>query len=108
MPTIKQGLLEIQQEIEADRFTYKIELEDIHLHIERALIERIGDTGRKLHTGRSRNDQVSTDLRLWCRWAIDKIDALLLEVQRRLLVFALAINTQLSQVTRICNVHSPC
>jgi argininosuccinate lyase len=79
---IKQGLLEIQQEIEAGRFSYTIKLEDIHLHIERALIERIGDTGRKLHTGRSRNDQVSTDLRLWCRWAIDQIDVLLLEVQR--------------------------
>ncbi len=47
------------------------ELEDIHMHIERALIDRLGDVGRKLHTARSRNDQVSTDLRLWVRDAID-------------------------------------
>ncbi len=53
------------------KFAFQRELEDIHMHIERALIERIGDVGRKLHTGRSRNDQVSTDLRLWVRDAID-------------------------------------
>jgi argininosuccinate lyase len=79
---IEQGLAAIRQEIEQGKFEFKTELEDIHLHIERALIERIGDTGRKLHTARSRNDQVSTDLRLWCREAIDKVDAGLLEVQR--------------------------
>ncbi len=79
---IEQGLLAIRQEIEQDRFPFRIELEDIHMHIERALIERIGDTGRKLHTARSRNDQVSTDLRLWVREAIDLIDARLLELQR--------------------------
>ena len=49
--------------------------EDIHMHVERALIERIGDVGRKLHTARSRNDQVATDMRLWVREAIDQIDA---------------------------------
>ena len=53
-------------------FQFRTELEDIHMHIERALIERLGDVGRKLHTGRSRNDQVSTDLRLWVRDAIDE------------------------------------
>ncbi len=79
---IVQALDEIRQEIEQDRFQFSIELEDIHMHIERALIERIGDTGRKLHTGRSRNDQVSTDLRLWTREAIDLIDERLLDVQR--------------------------
>jgi argininosuccinate lyase len=52
------------------------------MHIERALIDRIGDVGRKLHTARSRNDQVATDLRLWVRWAIDELDARLIEVQR--------------------------
>lgn len=79
---IEQGLLAIREELEQNRFPYSIALEDIHLHIERALIERIGDVGRKLHTGRSRNDQVSTDLRLWCRWAIDEISAKLLTLQR--------------------------
>ncbi len=69
---IEQGLESIRQEIEQGKFEFHVELEDIHLHIERALIERIGDVGRKLHTARSRNDQVSTDLRLWCRDAIDR------------------------------------
>ena len=58
---------EIRQEIEQGRFPFRTELEDIHMHIERALIDRIGDVGRKLHTARSRNDQVATDLRLWVR-----------------------------------------
>ncbi|MDZ4817660.1 MAG: argininosuccinate lyase [Planctomycetota bacterium] len=79
---IEQGLAEIRQQIEQNQFAYSTELEDIHLHIERALIDRIGDVGRKLHTARSRNDQVSTDLRLWCRDAIDQIDARLLTLQQ--------------------------
>ncbi len=79
---IEQGLGAIRQEIEQGKFEFRSELEDIHLHIERALVERIGDVGRKLHTARSRNDQVSTDLRLWCREAIDRIDAALAGVQR--------------------------
>lgn len=79
---IEQGLAAIRQEIEQGKFTFSIELEDIHLHIERALIDRIGDTGRKLHTARSRNDQVSTDLRLWCRDSIDSIDQALINMQR--------------------------
>ena len=69
---IEQGLEAIRQEIEQGKFEFSTELEDIHMHIERALIDRIGDAGRKLHTARSRNDQVSTDLRLWCRDAIDR------------------------------------
>ncbi|HEY2881704.1 MAG TPA: argininosuccinate lyase, partial [Pirellulales bacterium] len=78
---IEQGLQAIRQEIEQGNFQFTTELEDIHLHIERALIDRIGDTGRKLHTARSRNDQVSTDLRLWCRDAIDSISAALRQLQ---------------------------
>jgi argininosuccinate lyase len=79
---IEQALAAIRQEIEQGKFEFRAELEDIHLHIERALIERIGDTGRKLHTARSRNDQVSTDLRLWCRAAIDQIDAAVVALQK--------------------------
>jgi len=71
---IEQALGEIRLEIEQNRFPFRTELEDIHMHIERALIDRIGDTGRKLHTARSRNDQVTTDTRLWVRQAIDQID----------------------------------
>lgn len=72
----------IRGEIEAGTFPLRTELEDIHMHIEQALIERLGDVGRKLHTGRSRNDQVATDLRLWVRDALDRIDGRLLEVQK--------------------------
>jgi len=79
---IEQALEEIRQEIEQGRFAFRTELEDIHMHIERALVERIGDPGRKLHTARSRNDQVATDLRLWVRWAINQIDARLVALQR--------------------------
>jgi len=79
---IVQGLNDIRQEIEQGRFQFSVELEDIHMHIERALIDRIGDVGRKLHTARSRNDQVATDLRLWIRDGIDEIDGRLLALQR--------------------------
>lgn len=70
-------LSDIEKEIEEGTFQLRPELEDIHMNIEQALIDRIGDVGRKLHTGRSRNDQVSTDLRLWIREELDRIDSLL-------------------------------
>ncbi len=73
---------QIGDEIHQGKLAHRIELEDIHMHIESALIARLGDTGRKLHTGRSRNDQVATDLKLWVRDAIDELDGLLAEVQR--------------------------
>jgi len=79
---LEQALTAIGQEIEQGRFPFKTELEDIHMHIESALVERLGDVGRKLHTARSRNDQVSTDLRLWVRDSIDQIDALLVGLQK--------------------------
>jgi len=79
---IEQGLEAIRQEIAQGVFPFRIELEDIHMHIERALIDRIGDVGRKLHTARSRNDQVSTDIRVWVREAIDTIDARLVALQK--------------------------
>lgn len=69
-------------EIARGEFPFQIELEDIHMHIESALIARLGDVGRKLHTGRSRNDQVATDLKLYVRGAIDQIDRLLADVQQ--------------------------
>jgi argininosuccinate lyase len=79
---IEQHLAEIRQDIEQGRFPFSDELEDIHMHVEKALVDRLGDVGRKLHTARSRNDQVSTDLRLWVREAIDQIDSRLLDLQR--------------------------
>lgn len=79
---IERTLKEIEREIDSGEFQFRQELEDVHMHIEQALIERLGDLGRKLHTGRSRNDQVSTDMRLWCREAVNNVDSRLLSLQR--------------------------
>ncbi len=79
---IEKTLLEIKADIEAGNFTTSVSLEDIHMHIEKRLIDKLGDVGRKLHTGRSRNDQVSTDFRLWVRDALDRVDELLMQLQR--------------------------
>ena len=85
---IVAGLEEIRTEIAAGRFEFTAAKEDIHLHIESALTAKLGDTGRKLHTARSRNDQVATDLRLYCRRAIDRLDRGLIELQRAFLGLA--------------------
>src|SRR5690606_18499621 len=71
---IIEGLTAIQADIEAGNFEWRIDLEDVHMNIESRLTQRIGITGKKLHTGRSRNDQVATDIRLYVR---DEIDAIL-------------------------------
>ena len=78
----------IQADIEAGRMEYRTSLEDIHTHIEAELIRRLGDLGRKLHTARSRNDQVVTDVKLWVREAIDTLDGRLADVQRAFLDLA--------------------
>jgi len=80
--SICTALNEIAADIEADRMEFTISLEDVHTHIERALIAKLGDLGRKLHTARSRNDQVITDVKLWVREAIDGLDEQLAELQR--------------------------
>jgi argininosuccinate lyase len=85
---IVRGLSEIRAEIESGRFPFVLEREDVHMHIEAALIEKLGDVGRKLHTARSRNDQVATDAKLWTRDALDRIDGLLLNLQRAFVNFA--------------------
>ncbi|QDT08350.1 argininosuccinate lyase [Planctomycetes bacterium K23_9] len=82
---IQDTLLQIQSELDADKLPIRFELEDIHMHIEQALIDRIGDVGRKLHTARSRNDQVSTDVRMWIREALDTVDQCLHDLQRAFL-----------------------
>jgi argininosuccinate lyase len=78
---IEAGLDEIAGTIARGEMKFRSELEDIHMHIEQALIERLGDVGRKLHTARSRNDQINTDVRLWTRDALDRIEALLKHLQ---------------------------
>src|SRR5690554_7489399 len=83
--SIIDGLRVIQAEIEAGQFDWRVDLEDVHMNIEARLTERIGITGKKLHTGRSRNDQVATDIRLWLREEIDIIVAELERLQRGLL-----------------------
>jgi argininosuccinate lyase len=79
---IVSALNEIGAQIEDGKMEFSISKEDIHTHIEQALIAKLGDVGRKLHTGRSRNDQVVTDLKLWVRDAIDELDGLLCELQK--------------------------
>lgn len=85
---IVAALDDIAGQIERGEFAFSVKLEDIHTHIERALIARLGDVGRKLHTGRSRNDQVVTDVKLWVRDALDAIDRRLHELQAALLAAA--------------------
>jgi argininosuccinate lyase len=82
---IVTGLEEISRQIAAGQFEFRQNLEDVHMNIERSLVDRIGDVGRKLHTGRSRNDQVSTDLRLWVRDEIDALSARVASLQRAFL-----------------------
>ncbi len=81
---IAAALDEIAGRIERGQFELSVELEDIHTHIERALIEKLGDVGRKLHTGRSRNDQIVTDVKLWVREALDDTSAKLFDLQKAL------------------------
>jgi argininosuccinate lyase len=78
---IVETLDEIARDVREGRMTWRTELEDVHMHVEQALVARLGDVGRKLHTARSRNDQVATDLKLWTRDAIDRLDALLTDLQ---------------------------
>lgn len=85
---IIQGLESIQERIEKGEFNWSVALEDVHMNIESALTEAIGDAGKKLHTGRSRNDQVATDVRLYLRDEIEIIRAEILRLQRALLIVA--------------------
>ena len=85
---IERGMAQIAAEIESGDFVWSLDLEDVHLNIEKRLTALIGDAGKRLHTGRSRNDQVATDIRLWLRDTIDAILGLLGEFQARLLDLA--------------------
>jgi argininosuccinate lyase len=85
---IERGMAQIGAEIESGAFEWKLELEDVHLNIEARLTALVGDAGKRLHTGRSRNDQVATDVRLWLRGEIDQLHPLLLGMQRALVELA--------------------
>ncbi|MCR4346943.1 MAG: argininosuccinate lyase [Sulfuricaulis sp.] len=85
---IVKGLKEIEVEIDAGKFDWSVALEDVHMNIEARLIQRIGETGKKLHTGRSRNDQVATDLRLYLRDGIDVVAHAIGQLQQAILDIA--------------------
>ena len=88
LAAIERGMAQIQGEIERGEFEWQLDLEDVHLNIEARLTALIGDAGKRLHTGRSRNDQVATDVRLWLRDEIEAIGVLLGDVQRALVELA--------------------
>ena len=88
LEAIRRGMAQIRAEIEAGSFDWKLDLEDVHLNIEARLTQLVGDAGKRLHTGRSRNDQVATDVRLWLRGEIDLLAGLLVDLQKALLALA--------------------
>jgi argininosuccinate lyase len=88
LKAIQDGMAQIRAEIETGKFEWKLDLEDVHLNIEARLTQLVGDAGKRLHTGRSRNDQVATDVRLWLRTEIDIVSGLLTDLQKALLTVA--------------------
>ena len=88
LAAIRRGMEQIIEDIESGRFEWKLDLEDVHLNIEARLTQLVGDAGKRLHTGRSRNDQVATDVRLWLRGEIDGLATLLADMQRALVSVA--------------------
>ena len=85
---IQSGMVQIADEITKGQFVWQLDLEDVHLNIEARLTQIVGDAGKRLHTGRSRNDQVATDVRLWLVSEIDLISALLNDLQKSLIEVA--------------------
>ena len=88
LAAIEKGMEQIRCEIERGEFNWNLDDEDVHLNIEKRLTALVGDAGKRLHTGRSRNDQVATDIRLWLRDTLDSIDSLLAEYIGSLLKLA--------------------
>ncbi|HEX4856975.1 MAG TPA: argininosuccinate lyase [Limnobacter sp.] len=88
LDAIRKGMGQIQDEIRKGEFNWQLDLEDVHLNVERRLTELVGDAGKRLHTGRSRNDQVATDIRLFLRHEVDKIQGLLKNLINSLLLVA--------------------
>ena len=88
LAAIRQGMAEIIAEIKDGTISWSLDLEDVHMNIERRLTNKIGDAGKRLHTGRSRNDQVATDIRLWLRDQITVIQDLIRSLQTALVDLA--------------------
>ena len=89
LTSIERGMAQISTEIAEGRFEWLLDLEDVHLNIEKRLVDLVGDAGKRLHTGRSRNDQVATDIRLWVRAEIDHLIVLLGQIRYALATVAL-------------------
>ena len=85
---IEKGLHELLQQVSDETIPWSTDLEDVHMNLEKALTNAIGESGKHVHTGRSRNDQVATDLRLWLRDAVDQIEKALTRLQKSLLIVA--------------------
>ena len=90
---IQQGLNKIQMLVKNNEFIWSVDDEDVHLNIEKKLIQLIGEAGKKLHTGRSRNDQVATDLRLFLRDVTDEVIEKIIQLQKSIISFAKKIAT---------------
>ena len=88
LKSLQEGFQTVEQEIRDGAFNWSVDLEDVHLNIERRLTELVGDAGKRLHTARSRNDQVATDIRLWLRDTIDEASLALRELQLALIAMA--------------------
>ncbi len=88
LAAIQRGMAEILQEIRSGKFEWLLDLEDVHLNIEKRLTDKVGDAGKRLHTARSRNDQVATDIRLWLRAAVDEVVVLIHKLQLSILDLA--------------------
>jgi argininosuccinate lyase len=86
--TLVRGLEGLRADVEAGKLEWKPELEDVHMNLEAALVERIGPLAGRLHTGRSRNDQIATDIRLWLRRTLDALDGSIVEMERALVQLA--------------------
>ena len=104
---IQRGMAQIRAEIEAGSFQWLLDLEDVHLNIEKRLVELVGDAGKRLHTGRSRNDQVATDIRLWLREEIDTLIELLRQLRRALATVALDNAGTIMPASPTCRWPSP-
>jgi len=103
---IKRGLAQIENEILCGEFVWLLELEDVHLNIEKRLTTLVGDAGKRLHTGRSRNDQVATDVRLYLRHAIDDMLGLIKALQGALLDLAEQHTHTIMPASPICRSPS--
>ena len=102
LAAIERGMAQITREIESAEFLWNLDDEDVHLNIEKRLTALVGDAGKRLHTGRSRNDQVATDIRLWLRDAIDEIHGLLGALQSALIDLAqIHVDTPLPGFTHL-------